>query len=121
MSYQIYLTFHLIGAFSVIFALGGSLLQAINNGDKNYGFKKVIGVIHGVGLLLLIVAGFGLIAKQGYIPFPIWVWIKLVIWVFYAVVSGLAFRNRGKSKLLWGISLILFIVVIILVKFKPTF
>ena len=40
MSYSIYIN-HLIGAFFVIFALGGSLLQAINTGNKNFQFKKV--------------------------------------------------------------------------------
>lgn len=121
MSYQIFLIVHLIGAFFVVFSLGGSLLQAIVSGDKNYEFKKAIGIIHGVGLLLLFVAGFGLIGKVGYSPIPFWIWIKMAIWVFFGVVSALAFRSKSKSKskLLWAISIILFITVIVLVKIKP--
>ncbi len=119
MSYSIYIIFHLIGAFFVIFALGGSLLQAINTGNKNFQYKKVVGAIHGIGLLLLFVAGFGLIAKNGYSPIPIWVWIKIVIWGFYAIVSGLAFKKTESSKLLWVITLVLFIVVILLARLKP--
>ena len=119
MSYSIYIIFHLIGAFFVIFALGGSLLQAINTGNKNFQFKKVIGAVHGIGLLLLFVAGFGLIAKNGYSTIPLWVWIKIIIWGFYAIVSGLAFKRAKESKLLWIITLLLFIVVIVLAQLKP--
>ena len=79
MSHTVYIIFHLIGALFVAFALGGSLLQAINTGNKNFRFKKVIGAVHGIGLLLLFVAGFGLIAKNGYSTIPLWVWIKIII------------------------------------------
>ena len=104
MSHTVYIIFHLIGALFVAFALGGSLLQAINTGNKNFRFKKVIGAVHGIGLLLLFVAGFGLIAKNGYSTIPLWVWIKIIIWGFYAIISV------KESKLLWIITLLLFIV-----------
>ncbi len=119
MSHTVYIILHLVGAFFVVFALGGSLLQAINTGNRNFKFKKAIASIHGIGLLLLLVAGFGLITKNGYFPIPIWVWIKIIIWGFYAIVSGLAFKKAEKSSLLWVITLLLFIVVIILAKLKP--
>ena len=119
MTYQVYTIIHLIGAFCVIFALGGSLVQAINGGVKKHSFCRALGITHGVGLLLLFIAGFGLITKLGYVPIPIWVWIKILIWGFYAIVSSLAFSRQKISVLLWVITLVLFICVIILAKTKP--
>jgi uncharacterized membrane protein SirB2 len=119
MNYITLLILHLIGAFCVIFALGGNLVQAINKGEKKHHFHKVLGITHGVGLLLLFVVGFLLIARGGYVPIPIWIWIKIAIWGFYAIVSSLAFKKQSQSPILWFLTLLFFIFVIILAKTKP--
>lgn len=119
MSYTTTIILHLIGAFFVIFALGGNLVQAINGGEKKHKFHKALGIVHGIGLLLLFIMGFLLIAKQGYVPIPVWIWIKIAIWGFYAIVSMLAFKKKSQSSILWAITLVLFIFVIILAKTKP--
>lgn len=119
MSYITIIILHLIGAFCVIFALGGNLVQAINGAEKKHGFHRPLGILHGVGLLLLFVMGFLLITNQGYLPIPLWIWIKIVIWGFYAIVSSLAFKKRAQSPWLWSVTLVLFIVVITLAKIKP--
>ena len=110
---------HLIGAFCVIFALGGNLVQAINGAEKKHNFSRPLGILHGIGLLLLFVMGFLLITNQKYVPIPLWIWIKIGIWGFYAIVSSLAFKKKSQGPLLWSITLVLFMVVIILAKTKP--
>ena len=119
MNYNFYIILHLISAFLVIFSLGGNLVQAINKGEKKHRFYKVLGITHGSGLLLLFIVGFLLIAEVGYLPIPLWIWIKIIIWGFYGIVSTLAFKKREQSPVLWFLTLILFIVVIILAKTKP--
>ena len=56
MSLAAYKVLHLLGAFLVLAALGAALAG---------GSRKGSGIAHGIGLLLLLVAGFGALARLG--------------------------------------------------------
>jgi len=83
-----YKVIHLLGIFALFVAMGGLTLHAINGGDKttNLG-RKLVSISHGVALLLVLVSGFGMLAKLG-MPsgVPLWAWIKVGLWV---VMGGL--------------------------------
>ncbi|CAN5131165.1 hypothetical protein BH23VER1_BH23VER1_15380 [soil metagenome] len=68
---QIYKVLHLVGVMFVFIGLGAVLAPG--------GAQRKLGMaFHGIGLLLLLVAGFGLIAKMKY-GFPGWILVKIVI------------------------------------------
>ena len=48
-------------------------------------------LMHGLGLLVMLVAGFGMQAK-GNVGFPGWLWAKIGIWVLLAVLPVLVRR-----------------------------
>lgn len=104
MSHSFYKVIHLIGIFSILLSLGGIILHTLGGGTRDYRHRKLIAVLHGVGLLLIFVAGFGLMARLGLAQqglWPTWVLIKLCIWAFMATAPVLLYR-LPKQSALWG-------------------
>jgi predicted tellurium resistance membrane protein TerC len=81
---------HLVGALFVFASIGGML--AVAGGVTSA--KKLVGMLHGIGLVILLVAGFGFLAKAkvGY-PYPNWVWAKMGIWLVLGILP-LIVRKR---------------------------
>jgi hypothetical protein len=82
--------------------------------EKRRGILMVTGVLS----LLLIVAGFGLLAKLE-LGFPGWVIVKLVCALVLAALSGLAFRRPGTAGLLQAVAVIVVGVALYMVYFRP--
>jgi hypothetical protein len=58
-------------------------------------------ITHGVGLLLLVVAGFGMLAKLGIYSPPGWVIGKIVIWLALGAFVGIAYKKAQLAKKFW--------------------
>jgi hypothetical protein len=118
MSYEFYKVLHLIGLTLVVMSLGGIMLFAINGGTKaSNSFRKGAMMTHGVGLLLLLVAGFGMLAKLGIHGVPSWVGGKLVIWLALGAFVGLAYKPNLARKL-WIAVPVLVAIATLLAQFK---
>lgn len=77
MDYLTYKFLHLVGIIFVFIAIGG--LSALAQ-DSPY--RKFFGMLHGIFLIVVFVAGFGLLARlKIHNPWPVWVWCKLVGWL----------------------------------------
>jgi hypothetical protein len=88
MPYATYKLLHLIGIVVLLLGLGVALSTA-----KGSGAGRRIGLLlHGVGLLLVLVAGFGLQAK-GNVGFPAWLWAKIGAWVVLAFLPMVVRRS----------------------------
>lgn len=84
MSYQFYLVVHLIAVFMIVVSLGSIAVHMLNGGTReNFKPRKAMAMIHGIGLLVALIAGFGLLAKLGAMRsgLPGWAIAKLVIWL----------------------------------------
>jgi hypothetical protein len=102
MSYEIYKVLHLLGLSLVVLSLGGVLLYVINGGTKESNvFRRGLMMTHGVGLLLLLVAGFGMLAKLGIHSVPGWVGGKLLIWLALGGFVTLAYKKAAIARKLW--------------------
>ncbi len=96
MSYGFYLVLHIIGITSTLTGLIALLYAGYTAG----GFQKVekrvrafTFAIHGTGLFLTLVSGFGMLAKLGIIAsMPTWVFYKLGIWVILGASISLSKR-----------------------------
>lgn len=109
MSYSFYKVLHLFGAFLTLAALGGLALHAAIGREKAENtIRGFSAAMHGVGLLILLVAGFGALAKLGVTGgFPGWVWAKLAIWVVFGAAVALPYRSQALAKhLLWILPLL---------------
>ena len=85
---QLYHYLHLIGVILYFTSLGG--LFAVAGGVTTA--RKTVAALHGMALLLLLVAGFGWLARAGG-AYPTWAWIKVGIWLILAVLP-MAVKKR---------------------------
>jgi hypothetical protein len=119
MSYEFYKVIHLLGLSMVVMSLGGIMLFAINGGQKaSNSFRKGVMITHGVGLLFLLVAGFGMLHKLQIPGFPGWAVGKLIIWLALGAFVGLAYKQNLARKL-WLILPLLVVVATVLAIVKP--
>lgn len=81
MDYQWYKILHIVGILMVFTALGGLALRSADNGKATPTGRKLTAIGHGLGLVIVLVSGFGLLAKLS-LGFDPWVIGKLLIWLF---------------------------------------
>lgn len=101
MSYEFYRILHLIGIFGVLLSLGGMAIFVSTGGSRSsFGARKLVGMIHGIGLFLVILAGFGLLARLGLTSgMPGWVIAKIVIWLALGGIPTLIYKKPQQAKL----------------------
>ncbi|NRA44529.1 MAG: hypothetical protein HRU09_06190 [Oligoflexales bacterium] len=123
MPYTTYKFLHLLGILSVFLAWGALAIYRFS-GENKLGPSKstfrLIMLTHGIGMVLALVAGFGLLARLGiHGQWPMWVTIKLVLWLLLGV--GVLLPKRFPHLLkAWWLGLIgLASLALYLVVFKP--
>lgn len=91
MDITVYKLLHLLGFMAVMLALGSGL-------GAESGKTKWMAPVHGVGLLLMLVAGFGMLARLGTMSggagMPLWVIVKLIVWLVMGAMLVLVKRKR---------------------------
>lgn len=84
MPHQFYKLVHIIGIILLMSALGGSAVRAMTAGMMNLpSTRRTLAILHGLGAFLILLGGFGMLARLGIMQglnFPGWLWVKLVIW-----------------------------------------
>lgn len=97
MSITFYKILHLAAALSLFAVLGGVLMTAANGiGKEKNRWRKKAAIVHGVGLVILLVSGFGLLAKNG-LSFPAWATIKMVLWLVLGGLLPFAYRQARQA------------------------
>jgi hypothetical protein len=100
MNTAIYHTLHLIGLLMLFLGYGALLGRAmIGSGDTQV--RKLGSITSGIGLLLMIVAGFGLMAKLYNNSFESWMIAKLAIWIVLGGLIALINRKPALAVTLW--------------------
>jgi len=122
MPYEIYKILHILGVSLVVMALGGAVVHVVNGGSKSSNaFRKGIAITHGVGLLFLLVAGFGMLAKLGIHSVPPWVIGKLVIWLILGAFPVLIYKSKAVACKSWLIIPALVVVASVLALYRGKF
>jgi hypothetical protein len=104
----IYKNLHLLGVFMILVALGGLILQQINTRTREQIWRRPVAITHGIGMVLVLVAGFGMLARQGINwPWPGWVIGKVIIWLVFGALIAVIGRSPGLAKPLWWITIVL--------------
>ena len=103
-SYAVYKLLHILGIALTLVALGGMAVHALNGGRKaENAARRMLIAMHGVGVFLILLGGFGLLARIGFAHgsgFPLWLWVKLGLWTAFAVVAALPYRKPTSGKAL---------------------
>lgn len=117
MSYEFYKIIHLTGIMMIFLAFGGLIYRNLLK-DENKSLKRWGMITHGAGLFLALLGGFGLIAKLK-LGFPVWIWIKILIWFGFAGLVTVANRKPDLGKPLWTVLILLGVGAAYLGVFKP--
>ena len=88
MSSDTYRILHFVGLAMLFASLGASTLQPA--GQKAPKFAMIL---HGIGLLVMLVAGFGMLAKLGYKAYESWVLVKVFGWLILGALPVLVRRR----------------------------
>jgi hypothetical protein len=102
MDYTTYKLIHLIGIAALALGVGGMMA-----GGEN---RKTFAILQGVALLVMLVSGFGLLAKM-HLGFPHFAMVKVVLWLVIGMLPVLL--RRLKVPLLGGICILLALVGIL--------
>lgn len=122
MSYEFYKILHVLGILLLFVALGGVTLHAWNGGTKegNRG-RKAAAAMHGLGLFLILLAGFGMLARLGFVKggLPVWAVAKIVVWLVAGGIFFLPYRKPQSAKMLYLLLPLLGLVAAYFAVFKP--
>lgn len=101
MSYFFYKILHLF-AVLLLFTSLGTLAAA--GGDGAGRLRRLAGVAHGVAMAIILVAGFGLLARLGLFgSIPGWAWLKIGLWLLLGL-AVLPLRRRPEWAVwLWSL------------------
>lgn len=100
MSYEFYKWLHLLGIFCLLASLGAIWGLHYPNRSSETKERRPLALIHGFGMLFVLVSGFGMLARLN-LGMQGWVYAKLLIWLAMGGTIALA---RRKAKL--GIKLV---------------
>jgi uncharacterized membrane protein SirB2 len=121
--YQTYKVVHLVGIMLAFAVLGGLMLTVANGATKqNSKVRKLIGITHGIALFIVLLGGFGLLARLGIIhgaSFPGWVWGKLTVWVLLAIMLAVPYRKPELARPLFFLLPVLGAIAAWLAIYKP--
>jgi len=108
---RIYLFLHLIAVIHLV----GLTFYAFAGPSTST--RKLVLAVGGVASILAVATGLILVMKMG--AFPGWVWLKLLAWLGLSAFAGIAYRRRGLSRILMFMTVVLVVMALWAVTFKP--
>ena len=83
-------------------------------------WRRAFAITHGAALVIILVSGFGLLARMGIakFPWPGWVYFKLVVWLVFGAAFSAA-RNSKRAKPVWLVVLFVACAAAIVALHKP--
>ena len=123
MTYSIYKVIHLFGVFLLLVVLAAMATHAESGASKEeHRGRKTFLVAHGSGLFLILLGGFGMVAKLGMDQGQLvsgWIFGKILIWLVAGGLLTLPHRRPGLARPLLFLLPVLGIAAASLAIFKP--
>lgn len=113
---MIYQTLHMFGVM-MVFAAYGALIARVWMGSTAVGLRKFGAIVSGVGLLLILVSGFGMQPVHGW---PLWILVKVAVWLSLGVMIVMINRKALPAPGLFLVTLLLGLVAIVMAYMRPT-
>ena len=114
MSYETYKIIHFFSIIALFLSIGALMTYS---GNKKQ--KKWIMSLHGLATLSLLVSGFGLIARLKMSSFPLWLNLKLCIWLILSVLIPVLVSRNMNKKGIWFLVFLSGLGAICLAVLKP--
>ncbi len=100
-TYEFYKVIHLAGMFLLFAVIGGVAVYAANGGTKaDNPARKLLAALHGTALFVVLLGGFGALARLGMAQggLPGWIYAKLAIWFVMAAALTAAYKLPQFAK-----------------------
>ena len=104
MPYEFYKLMHFLGIFTMITALAAVAMHAVRGGRRtDLPHRRAIAIAHGISVLLILTGGFGMLARLGIVQggLPIWIYIKLVLWLALAGAVAAPYLGQRWARTLF--------------------
>lgn len=120
MPYEFYKTLHFAGILMTFLSLGALMFHAELGTGKSHPWRKSVVISHGLGLFLVLLAGFGMLAKlQIHWPWPLWVIVKFVIWLVLGGSVALFYKKPRANRYFWWGVFVLGVLAAYMATWKP--
>ena len=109
LSLTTYKVVHLLGIFLTLCGIGGLWVLAVTSSPTaDRSPRRLLLATHGIALLLVLVGGFGMLARLGITgAWPLWIWIKMAVWLALAALPVLLRRSAARAQPLYYLAPIL--------------
>jgi len=98
MPVELFKVVHICGILMIFAGLSGLVGLYSTGGPVRAGLRVALAMIHGFGMLFVILSGFAMAGMLGYLnSIPLWIYLKLTIWLLLGVSMVFAKRKAG-----WG-------------------
>ncbi|MEX2584498.1 MAG: hypothetical protein WD766_14610 [Gemmatimonadota bacterium] len=95
-SHQLYNLVHIVGLVFLMAGLGGMTLSAATATAGEVRWTRRLAIaFHAVGIFLVLLGGFGMLARLGIVQgssWPGWVWVKMGVWIVLGAAAFLPYR-----------------------------
>lgn len=122
MSYVVYKLIHFFGITAVIAVLAATCMHAFAGGTRaSNPFRRVFGATHGVAVFLILLGGFGMLARLDVMhgALPRWVYLKLAIWLVLGLAIALPYRARVYARTVLLALPVLMVLAAAIALYKP--
>ena len=103
MPYTAYKLIHFFGIFTLMIVLAAAAMHVVRGGTRaDNPNRRIIGIVHGVAMFMILLGGFGMLARLGIVHtgLPGWIYAKLVIWLVAGASIALLYRGRDAARTL---------------------
>jgi hypothetical protein len=101
---EFYKVLHIVGLVMVFVSLGAMALHAVNGGTRaSNQARGLVAGTHGIGLLVILVSGFGMAGKLGLMAggMPGWILAKLGVWLLVGGLLAVLMRMPQAARAVW--------------------
>jgi uncharacterized membrane protein SirB2 len=111
--------YRILHLFALLVLTAHTYMAFANPAPEN---RRLTLIVTGVASLLMLVSGFGLLSKvyQNHWPGN-WLAVKMVCWLGFSALAGIAYRKAHLRGLLSFLGLALLLVALVMVFLRPAF
>lgn len=118
MDVRVYSVLHFTGVLMIFLAYGGLIVRSMLRSEDVL-VRKLGAITSGVGLLLVLVSGFGMLSRTYGNTFHPWIIAKLIIWLVLGGLIVIINRKPEMGRPLWWVTLLLGFLAIYLGVVQP--
>jgi hypothetical protein len=99
--YPVYKLVHLLGIFVLLTTLAVPLMHFVRGGTRaDFPRRRTLAIVHGVASFLILLGGFGMLARLGIVQggLPGWILLKLGIWLVLSTALAVALRTSVTAR-----------------------